>query len=76
MDQAEAKKIFWVWRQSKILFIPYLPLFKTGVPQIWARKDAVYANITTIFLKTFIPSDFDKSQKNIRGIDLIKLKVQ
>jgi len=65
MDRLEAE-IFNLRRlTSKILFIPYLPLFKTGVFQIWARKDVVYANIITIFSKTFIPSDFDKSKKEI-----------
>lgn len=64
MDRLEAE-IFNLSLTSKILFIPYLPLFKTGVSQIWARKDVVYANITTIFSKTFIPSDFDKSKKGI-----------
>jgi len=64
MDRLEAE-IFNLSLTSKILFIPYLPLFKTGVFQIWARKDVVHANITTIFSKTFIPSDFDKSKKEI-----------
>ena len=64
MDRLEAE-IFNLSLTPKILFIPYLPLFKTGVFQIWAKKDVVYANITTIFSKTFIPSDFDKSKKEI-----------
>lgn len=57
VSYTEAEQIFnlkLLRQRPKILFIPYLPLFKTGVPQISVRKDVVYANITLISLKTFI----------------------
>jgi hypothetical protein len=51
--------------RRKILFIPYLPLFRTGVPRISIREDAVCLckHFPSFSQRRLFHGDFDKNGK-------------